>query len=187
MAHGRFGGTSVLSLPLHPPTITSLLPLLEIKTVLTLVSISTLMVSPFQFVGNLRVQPVNVETTHGTGNSDYVGTIMIRLTTDQGETLVYHILDAVYAPDSPFNILGIPFLGEYFGAHNPVPSKDDDGTYIRSSASKSHFVWDHGKHERHFLHDDRSLPVLVLENGIRYFQAFCTRSLCLFLCSFGSS
>ena len=57
------------------------------------------------------MQPVNVETTHGTGNSDYVGTIMIRLTTDQGETLVYHIPDAVYAPDSSFNILGIPFLG----------------------------------------------------------------------------
>jgi hypothetical protein len=67
----------------------------------------------------------------------------------------YHIPDAIYNPKSPFNILGIPFFGRFLGREvSPYPTSNDDGTYIQSSASRSHFVWDHGKHEHHFMHDD---------------------------------
>ena len=71
--------------------------------------------------------------------------------------------------------MGIPFLGDYFGGKDTVPNRDDDGTYVRSSASKTTFVWDHGQHSREFTHDARSLPVLTLGTGVGYFQAFCTR------------
>jgi len=96
-----------------------------------------------QFVGPLRVQHTSVETTHGTANSSYAGTIAIRLTTDEGQTFEYHVPNAIYDPNLPFNILGIPFLGDYFGAKDTIPTRDDDGTYVRSSASKTTFVWDH--------------------------------------------
>ena len=62
--------------------------------------------------------------------------IAVRLMTDAGQTFKYHVPNAIYDPNSPFNILGIPFLGDYIGAKDTVPTRDDDGTYARSSASK---------------------------------------------------
>jgi hypothetical protein len=129
-----------------------------------------------QFVGNLRAQESSVETSHGTACSNYVCTIQICLTADEGMTMEYHIPGAIYAPDSPFNILGIPFFGSFLGQDNtPYPTQDNNGNYIISSALCSHFIWDHGKHERHFCHDERSLPILFLETGNNYFGAFCTQ------------
>ncbi len=129
-----------------------------------------------QFVGNLRAQESSVETSHGTACFDYVSTIRICLTTDDGMTMEYHIPSAINAPDSPFNILGIPFFGSFLGQDDTTnPTQNNNGTYIISSASRSHFIWDHGKHEHHFCHDKRSLPILFLETGNNYFGAFCTQ------------
>jgi hypothetical protein len=104
-------------------------------------------------VGPLQVQHTSVETTHSTASLAYAGMIAICLTTDAGQTFKYHIPNAIYDPNSPFNILGIPFLGDYFGSKDTVPNRDDDGTYVRVSASKTTFVWDHGQHLRDFSHD----------------------------------
>ena len=72
--------------------------------------------------------------------------------------------------------MGIPFLGRFLGRNDsPTPTSDDDGTYVQSSAKKSRLVWDHGKYERNFIHDERSLPILHLNTGSRYYQAFCLR------------
>jgi hypothetical protein len=129
-----------------------------------------------QFVGNLRAQESSVETSHETARSNFVDTIRICLTTDEGMTMEYHIPSAIYAPDFQFDILGIPFLGSFLGQDDtPYPTQDDDGTYIFSSASHSHFIWDHGKHKHLFCHDKRLLPILFLETGVNYFGAFCTR------------
>ena len=127
------------------------------------------------FVGPMRIQHTSVETTHGTASSLYAGTIAIRLTTDAGNTFEYHIPNATYDPNSPFNILGIPFLGVYFGAKDTVLNRDDNGTYVQSSISKTTVVWDHGQHSRDFTHDAHSLPVLTLDTVVEYFQTFCTR------------
>ena len=39
----------------------------------------------------------------------------------------------VYDHSSPINILGIPYLGKFFGKDGPIPSSDNDGTKIASS------------------------------------------------------
>ncbi len=64
------------------------------------------------------------------------------------------------------------FLGREDASYR---TSNDDGTYFQSSASRSCFAWDHGKHERHFMHDDQSLPILHLSTGLNYYQTFCSR------------
>jgi hypothetical protein len=54
-------------------------------------------------------------------------------------------------------------------------STDDDGTLIQSLALRSCLVWDHDKHKRHFMHDEYCLPILHLNTGLTYYQAFCSR------------
>ena len=120
------------------------------------------------------MQKTSVSTSIGKASLDYVGTVKFCLTDNTGTTVSYEIPDAVYDPNSLFNISGIPFLGRFFGANNPLSEYDDDGTWIKSSAIRSHFVWDHGRYERHFQHDASSLPVLCLSTGSN-FHSFCTR------------
>ena len=66
----------------------------------------------------------------------------------------------------PMKILGIPAQGKLFndGANinNPL---NDDGTTIKSGATKSHFVWDHGRSKRHFMHGASHMPELHLYVG----------------------
>jgi hypothetical protein len=68
-----------------------------------------------QFVGSLCTEKLSVETSHGTALSNYVETISLLLTANNGTTMQYHIPDAIYDPNSPFNI-----LGNLFGGHSLV-------------------------------------------------------------------
>ena len=80
-----------------------------------------------QFVGPLWVQQTSVETTHGTASSLYAGTIAICLMTCDGQSFKYPVPNAIYDPHSPFNILGIPFFGDFFGSGDSPPTRDDEG------------------------------------------------------------
>jgi hypothetical protein len=83
--------------------------------------------------------------------------------------------DVVYNPDSPYCLLGIPFLAAYFAKRNGSDDRFDGGTCIKSGAAHSQFVWDGEKHERNFDHGDSLRPELWLYQGTTYFTAFCTR------------
>eukprot|EP00957_Ditylum_brightwellii_P069248 5257212-Ditylum_brightwellii.AAC.1 len=50
-----------------------------------------------------------------------------------------------------------------------------DGMTVCSGSTKSHFVWDNGKHERHFMHGLIKLPELYLYVSTGYFNAFTMR------------
>jgi hypothetical protein len=88
----------------------------------------------------------------------------------------YHnISDAMYDPNYPSILLRIPFSGRFLGKDDaPHPTSNDDGTFIQLSASCYCLVWDHGKHEHHFMHNKRCLPILHLNTGLKYYQAFCS-------------
>ena len=60
-------------------------------------------------------------------------------------------------------------------AGTPSSPYDEDGTTIKSGATRLHFIWDHGKHERNFMHGSSLTPELHLYVGHEYFNAFCTR------------
>ena len=80
----------------------------------------------------------------------------------------------IYDPKIPLNIIGVPALGTFFGDNTDVHSPlTEDGTTVKSSA-KSHFVWDHGNHERHFIHVSTQLPEITLYVGHGYSNDFFT-------------
>ena len=128
------------------------------------------------FVGTLTPTKVTLETADGlTTKTKFVGTMRLTLTCDGNENHTYDVPGCVFDPDSPINLIGIPFLGKYFGSHDTLKSSDEDGTWVKSSATKTTFVWDHGKHERNFRHGESGLPELYLYVGKGYFTAFTTR------------
>ena len=106
------------------------------------------------FKGSLVTTKVTLETAEGIStDTKLVGSIRLVLTDNSNENHVYIVPGCVYQPGSPLNILGVPALGKFLG--DCADASDllaSDGTTIKSGATKSHFVWDHGKHERHFLH-----------------------------------
>jgi hypothetical protein len=127
------------------------------------------------FLGTFEQKNVTKVTAHGkTSEIMRVGTIRLKLRDDNGDEWTYDIPNVVFDPDSPYSLLGIPFLGEYFAKDNPNESRDEE-TWILSRSSRSHFTWDHGQHERHFVHGENSLPELICNEGHSYFSAFCTR------------
>ena len=75
-------------------------------------------------------------TAIGQGSTQYEGKIRLSFTTDAGEQLTYDVPGAVYDPDCPFNILGVPCLSEYFARRADDAEKTDDGTWILSRATR---------------------------------------------------
>ena len=96
----------------------------------------------------------------------------IVLTDNGNENIFYDVPGCMYDPETPINLIGISFLGNYFCSKDKIPNLDDDGTWIKSCANKSHFIWDHGKYERHCMHGSIRIPEFYLCQGQGYFQAF---------------
>ena len=127
------------------------------------------------FVGPLTPTRVTLETAEGqTTKTKYVGKLRLVLTDDAHKHHSYDVTGCVFDPDSPINILGVPFLGKHFGDQSS-DFDEMDGTTVCSGSTKSRFVWDHSKHERHFMHGLSELPELYLYVGTGYFNAFTTR------------
>ena len=127
------------------------------------------------FVGPLTPTRVTLETAEGLSTkTKYVGTLRLVLTDDAHKHHSYNVANCVFDPDTPINILGVPFLGKHFGDQSSE-FDEMDGTTVCSGSTKSHFIWDHSKHERHFMHGSSELPELYLYAGTGYFTAFTTR------------
>jgi len=123
------------------------------------------------FIGELEDSDYEVTTSNNSSRPQKKGTIRLSIADDAGVSHTYEIPNAIYDPDSPFNILGVPFFGKFLGTE----FQPDEETWVKSSTTKSQFVWDHGKHERHFSHSANSLPELNLNTGFGYFHSFCNR------------
>ena len=107
----------------------------------------------------------------------YQGTFLLQLPDDSGKIHNYEIPDCVYDPHSNYNILGVSKLSNFFGDNSTSSDpRDKDGTKADSGGTRTHLVWDHRRHELHFLHRSREegLPVLHLYKGSTKFQVFCS-------------
>ena len=95
---------------------------------------------------------MTLETSKGISTeTKLVVPIRLVLTDNSNQNYVYIFPGCVYNPDTPLNILGVPALGSFFGDSGDARYMlAADGTNIKYGATKSHFIWDHGKHERYF-------------------------------------
>ena len=129
------------------------------------------------FTGQFKPMSVNPKTTEGlTTTTKLVRTLCLLLTEDSNEHHVYKISQCIYDPKRPLKILGIPYLGTFFRDNTDVHSTfAEDGTAVKSGATKSHFVWNNGKHKRQFIHSSIHLPQLTLYAGHGYCNDFFMR------------
>ena len=128
------------------------------------------------YTGKLTPTIIMLETAEGTSASTkLVGIIRLVMTDNKNQHHAYNIPGFIYNTDFPINKLGIPALSKIFnnGANisNPL---NDNGTTVKTGATKSHFVWDHGLRKRHFMHGAINMPELHLYVSHGYFNALCT-------------
>ena len=128
------------------------------------------------FTGNLTHTKIILETAEEMRDcTKLVGTVRLVLTDNTKEHHAYEITGYIFDPYSPINILGILPLGKYLNYIVDVQkSCDDDGNTIKSGATKSHFVWYHGRHKWHFIHSSSHMPEMNVFVGNGYYNYFCT-------------
>ena len=128
--------------------------------------------------GELKKVQSSIQTHSGEDDRvRYMGTFRLELPDNDGKIWTYQIPGAFYDPHTPYNILGVVALSNFFQdtdpSNNPFAT---DGTWSRTSGARTELVWDHQKHTLNFLHkSDSQLPELILYQGNSYFNAFCTR------------
>ena len=104
-----------------------------------------------------------------------VGSMTLILTDDDNKHHSYIYPCCVFDPKTPVNILGVPALDFFCYNADETDPLVEDGNTIKYGAAKLHFIWDHGRHERHFMHGSIHIPELYLNVGHGYFTDFCTR------------
>ena len=71
--------------------------------------------------------------------------------------------------------MGVIALGTFFGDNSDATYYiSEDRTTIKAGSTKSYLIWDHGRHERHFMHASSRMPELYLYVGHGYFKAIYT-------------
>ena len=72
--------------------------------------------------------------------------------------------------------MGVPDFGTLFGDNADATDPFlEDITTIKSGSTKSHFICDHVRHKRNFIHGSIHMPEVYLYVGHGYFTDFCTR------------
>ena len=128
------------------------------------------------FQGHLTITRFTLETADGVStNTQVVGVFRLGLTNNTNIQQTYDVPGCMFDPATPINILDVPALGMFFCDNaNASSPYDEDGTTIKLGATRSHFILDHGRHERHFMHGSSLMPEIHLYVGHGYFNAFCT-------------
>ena len=127
--------------------------------------------------GHLTPTRVTLETADGVSTkTQLVRSCRLVLTDNKNKNYTSDVPGCMFDPETPINILGVPDLGTFFGDNtNTSSAYDEDGNTIKSGATRSHFIWDHGKHKRNFMHGSRLMTDLHLYVGHGYFNEYCTR------------
>ena len=119
------------------------------------------------FHGRLTPTIVTIETADRVSTkTQLVGIFRLIITDNSNIHHTYDVPGCVFDPATPINILGVPELGTFFDDNANVSSPyNKDGTTIKLGATRSHFIWDHGRNERQFMHDSSLMPELHLYVG----------------------
>ena len=87
------------------------------------------------------------------------GSMKFILTDNDNKHHSYLIPRCVFDQNTPVYILGIIALVTFFGDNSyRTDPLEEDGTTLKSGATKSHLIWDHVRHERLFMHSYIQIP-----------------------------
>ena len=102
------------------------------------------------FHGHLTPTSVALETADRfSTKTQLIGICRLVITDNTNIHHIYDVPGCVFDPTTTINIFGVPALGTFFGDNaNAGSPYDEDGTTIKLGATRSHFIWDHGKHKQ---------------------------------------
>ena len=116
------------------------------------------------FHGHLTPTRVTLETADGVSTkTQLIGIFRLIITNNSNIHHTYDMPGCVFDPATSINIIGIPYLCTFFGDNaNASSPYNEDGTTIKLGATRSHCIWDNGRHKRHFMHCSNLMPELHL-------------------------
>jgi hypothetical protein len=95
-----------------------------------------------------------------------IGTVVITIREDTGTMTDVTLIDCLYFPTSPVNIISVTALAKQLD--------DLDGTWITTRWRTSTFSWNSERHRVSITHPSSQLPVLQVNLGISRFESFCS-------------
>jgi hypothetical protein len=95
-----------------------------------------------------------------------IGSVNIRINTNEGTMVNVELERALYFPKSPVNVISATYLAHQLG--------DEDGTWVQTKMQSSQFTWNFGKHSVDLIHLSSNLPVLNVLPGNSASQSFCS-------------
>jgi hypothetical protein len=99
-----------------------------------------------------------------------MGTILLKVTDDNGKKHMFMLTHVNYMPNSPVNLLSTQILSKQFTDKDG--GFDKHGTGIILCYDNHTLIWDHGKYSKTFKMHDSGLPECLFNSGYSRLEAF---------------
>jgi hypothetical protein len=123
------------------------------------------------FSGELVPSIYIVGAATGSSKPTLMGTVIHRLTYNNGAKHTFTLTHMNYMPKSPVNLLSTRVLSKQFPNENGF---DQQGTGITSVFDDHTLFWDHGQFHKTFKTHSSGLPELLFSSGYSQLQSFGT-------------
>jgi hypothetical protein len=108
----------------------------------------------------------------GISTPTLMGTVILRLTDDEGVTHSFEFTNVNYLPDSPVNLLSLRRLAELYP--DETGHSDRNGTGIRSGFDNHVLFWNREQFKKTFITASSGLPECLFNSGYSRLEAFST-------------
>jgi hypothetical protein len=113
-----------------------------------------------------------VGSATGISTPTLMGTVILRLTDDEGVTHSFEFTNVNYLPDSPVNLLSLRPLAELYP--DATGRLDRTGTGIRSGFDNHVLFWNREQFKKTFITASSGLPECLFNSGYSRLKAFST-------------
>jgi hypothetical protein len=127
------------------------------------------------FSGELVPSIYTVGAATGTTEPALMGTVILRITDDNGKKHAFTLTNVNYMPQSPVNLLSTRVLSKKYIDENGF---DKMGTGVWSTYDTHILVWDHGQYSKMLKTHSSGLPECLFNSGyscLNTFKALLTR------------
>ncbi len=123
------------------------------------------------FSGELVPSIYIVGAVTGTSEQMLMGTVVLRLTEDNGDKHRFTLTHMNYMSKSPINLLSTRVLSKQFTNEHGF---DQQGTGFSSVFDNHTLFWDHGKFSKTFKTHSSCLPECLFNSGYSQLKSFAT-------------